>query len=212
MHSQAEPPPAPLPFHDLLDSYTLRRPVPGDDCDPIVAGDRALVASDFSKAAECYQSVPDLSVDTSCKLGFALLRMNKAPDARSLIDMDYCSASSNGTAVLSFIQVHGPTSVTLKRAVMMPNPGAFAKVTYLRSHAIWEDQEFALQLAETAAKDLHRPDLLAVRARLLHAMDRTADVDLNQLLELGSQSPDCAAAALEIAHATRNVISHDWRD
>ncbi|WP_414487085.1 hypothetical protein [Stenotrophomonas maltophilia] len=205
MHSQAEPPQAPLPFHDLLDSYTLRRPVPGDDCDPIVAGDMALVASDYPKAAECYQSAPELSVDTSCKLGFALLCMGKESDATTLIDKDYCSASSNGTAVLAFVQHFGQKSDTLKRAVTMPNPGAYAKVTYLRSYAIWEDQEFALQLAEAAANELDRPDLLAVRARLLHSMERLAEVDLNQLLTLGSEYPDCTAAALHIAQATCDI-------
>lgn len=205
MHSQAEPPQAPLPFHELLESYILGRAIAGDCSDPIVAGDMALVATEYAKAVECYKSAPDLSVDTSCKLGFALLCMGKASDARALIDGGYCGESSNGTAALAFVVDFRQRSETLKRAVNMPNPGAYAKVKYLHSSAIWDDQQFALQLAEASANDLQRPDLQAVRARLLQSMGRAAEVDLNELLTLGSDYSDCAAAALEIAHAACDV-------
>lgn len=205
MHNQAEPPPAPLPFHDLLDAHTLGLPICGDESDPVIVGDKALVAGDIGKAVECYQSVHDMSDDTSCKLGFALMLLDQIPAAKQHLSKNYCRATSNGTAALAFLESTRQQHETLKRAVSMEPSGAYARIVYLRSRAIWEDREFAIQLAESAIAEFQRHDLLAIRDRLLHSLDRTPEVHIEQLLAHGVRYPDCAAAVLEISLSTGNV-------
>lgn len=205
MSTKAEPPPAPLPFHELLDALTLGLAVHGDETDPVISGDKALAGGDNHKAAECYQSVQDMSDDTSCKLGYALLQLDRVADARQHLIKEYCCATSNGTAILAFVGPPGQKNEALQLAISMEQPGAYAKVVYLLSGDIWKDREFSLQLAESAIAEYQRFDLLAIRGRLLFSLERAAEVDYEQLLANGLRHPGCAATALEISISTGNV-------